>query len=79
MPMNWLRFGGNRYLGQGARNFAAAQAAGANINALGRNAGHYAHILHVGSPLPVALAVGVAHLMAAHRGLFANFTKLSHR
>ena len=39
MPINWLRFGGNRNLGQGARNFAAAQAAGANIHALGRNAG----------------------------------------
>ena len=65
-------------LGQRAHNLAAAQATGAHVLTLGGLAHHHANTLHVGCPLTPALTLGVAHLVAAHRGLGAYITKHSH-
>ena len=65
-------------LGQSALHIAAAQATGAHVHPLRRTVNHHADALHIGRPGTVALAVGVTHIVAVHRALFANLTKLSH-
>jgi hypothetical protein len=57
---------------------SVAQAAGANIQTHGTAVDHNAQLLHVRRPLPAALAVGMAHVVAGHQALFAHFTKLAH-
>ena len=64
--------------GQGTLHVAAAEAAGAHIQAPGLTVYQHAHALNVGSPDAVGLAVGVAYIVAAHRALFTNLTKFAH-
>ena len=66
-------------LGQSALHIAAAEAAGANIHPPGSSVHHNANALHIGSPDTMALAVGMADVVAVQRALFANLTILTHR
>ena len=75
-----MRVNSGIFLGlrQSALDLAAAKAAGANVHALGGAVDHHADALHIGRPGTMALAVGVADVVAVQRALLANLTKLSH-
>ena len=64
---------------QSALNLAATQAAGADVHMANGAVNVHADALGVRQPNAVALAVGVAHVVAAHSALLADFTDLSHR
>ena len=63
---------------QSALDLAAAQATGADVHVTNGAADGHANTLGVRQPNAVALAVGVADVVAAHSALLANFTNLSH-
>ena len=63
---------------QSTLDLAAAQATGANVHVTNGAADGHANTLGVRQPNAVALAVGVADVVAAHSALLANFTNLSH-
>ena len=63
---------------QGTLDLAAAQAASADVHVANGTADGHADTLGVRQPNAVALAVGVAHVVAAHGALLADFTNLSH-
>ena len=65
-------------LGQSALHIAATQATGAHVHPLRRTIDHHTNALHIGRPGAMALAVGVADVVAVQRALLANLTKLSH-
>ena len=65
-------------LGQRALHIAAAQATGAHVHPLRRAIDHNPDTLHIGRPDPMALAVGVADVIAVQRALFANLTNLTY-
>ena len=65
-------------LGQRTLHIAAAQATGAYVHPLCLTVDQNAHILHVGSPDAIGLAIGVADVVAAHGTLLAHFAKLAH-
>ena len=64
--------------GQRALHIAAAQATGANIQTLRLTIDHNANALYVRRPNAIGLAVRVAYIVAAHRALRTNLTKLAH-
>ena len=59
-------------------HFTTAQATGADVHVTNGAADGHANTLGVRQPNAVALAVGVADVVAAHSALLANFTNLSH-
>ena len=63
---------------QSALNLAAAQATSADVHVTNGAANGHANTLSVRQPNAVALAVGVADIVAADRALLADFTNLSH-
>ena len=63
---------------QSTLDLAAAQATGADVHVTNGAADGHANTLGVRQPNAVALAVGVADVVAAHSALLANFTNLSH-
>ena len=63
---------------QSTLDLAAAQATGANVHVTNGAADGHANTLSVRQPNAIALAVGVADVVAAHSALLANFTNLSH-
>ena len=63
---------------QSTLDLAAAQATGADVHVTNGAADGHANTLSVRQPNAVALAVGVADVVAAHSALLANFTNLSH-
>ena len=63
---------------QSTLDLAAAQATGADVHVTNSTADGHANTLGVRQPNAVALAVGVADVVAAHSALLANFTNLSH-
>ena len=65
-------------LGKSALNVTAAQATGAHVHPAGSAVHHHANALYIGRPDPVALAIGMADIIAIQRALFANLTILSH-
>ena len=65
-------------LGQSALHVAAAQAAGTDVHPLRGAIDHHADALHIGRPDAVALAIGMADIVAVQRAFFADLTKLTH-
>ena len=65
-------------LGERAHHVAAAQAAGADVHVANGTADGHADTLGVRQPNAIALAVGVADVVAAHSALLANLTNLTH-
>ena len=63
---------------QRALHLAATQATGAHVHVANSAANVHANALGVRQPNAVALAVGVADIVAAHRALLADLTNLSH-
>ena len=63
---------------QSTLDLAAAQATGADVHVTNGAADGHANTLSVRQPNAIALAVGVADVVAAHSALLANFTNLSH-
>ena len=63
---------------QSTLDLAAAQATGANVHMTNGAADGHANTLSVRQPNAIALAVGVADVVAAHSALLANLTNLSH-
>ena len=63
---------------QSALDLAAAQAAGANVHVTNSAVNGHADTLGVRQPNAIALAVGVADVVAAQSALLANFTNLTH-
>ena len=63
---------------QSTLDLAAAQATGADVHVTNSAADGHANTLSVRQPNAIALAVGVADVVAAHSALLANFTNLSH-
>ena len=63
---------------QSTLDLAAAQATSADVHVTNGAADGHANTLGVRQPNAVALAVGVADVVAAHSALLANFTNLSH-
>ena len=61
-------------LGQCALHIAAAQATGAHVHPLGGAIDHHANALHIGRPDAMALAVGMADVVAVQRALLTNLT-----
>ena len=59
-------------------DLAAAQATGANVHMTNGAADGHANTLSVRQPNAIALAVGVADVVAAHSALLANLTNLTH-
>ena len=76
--MRQLRFCVDMVLLQSTLDLAAAQATGANVHVTNSTADGHADTLGVRQPNAIALAVGVAHVVAAHGALLANLTNLSH-
>ena len=66
------------YLLHAADNLARTEATGADIHLARRAADHYVHLLHIGRPRALGLAVGVADKVSGHGALLAHFTKLTH-
>ena len=64
--------------GQSALHFAAAEATGAHIHPPGIAVHQNTNALHIGRPDAMALAVGMADIVAIQRALLANLTKLTH-
>ena len=63
---------------QSTLDLAAAQATGANVHVTNGAADGHANTLSVRQPNAIALAVGVADVVAGHSALLANLTNLSH-
>ena len=63
---------------QSTLDLAAAQATGADVHMTNGAADGHANTLSVRQPNAIALAVGVADVVAAHSALLANLTNLSH-
>ena len=63
---------------QRALNLAAAQATRADVHVANGTANGHADTLGIRQPNAIALAVGVADVVAAHGALLANLTNLSH-
>ena len=63
---------------QSALDLAAAQATGADVHVTNGTVDGHADTLRVRQPNAVALAVGVADVVAAQSALLANFTNLTH-
>ena len=63
---------------QSTLDLAAAQATGAYVHMTNGAADGHANTLSVRQPNAIALAVGVADVVAAHSALLANLTNLSH-
>ena len=63
---------------QSTLDLAAAQATGADVHVTNGAADGHANTLGVRQPNAVALAVGVADVVAGHSALLANLTNLSH-
>jgi len=63
---------------QSALDLAATQAARADVHMTNGAANGHADTLGVRQPNAIALAVGVADVVAAHGALLANLTNLSH-
>ena len=64
--------------GQSALHIAATQATGSYVHPLRLTIHQHTNALYVRSPNAVGLAVGVAHVVAAHHALLAYLTKLAH-
>ena len=65
-------------LGQCALHITAAQATSAHVHPLGGAIDHHTNALHIGRPDAMALAVGMADVVAVQRPLLADLTKLTH-
>ena len=63
---------------QSTLDLAAAQATGADVHMTNGAADGHANTLGVRQPNAIALAVGVADVVAGHSALLANLTNLSH-
>ena len=63
---------------QCALNLAAAQAASADVHVTNGTVNGHTDTLGIRQPNAIALAVGVADVVAAHGALLANLTNLSH-
>jgi len=63
---------------QSTLDLAAAQATGADVHVTNGAADGHANTLGVRQPNAIALAVGVADVVAGHSALLANLTNLSH-
>ena len=63
---------------QSTLDLAAAQATSADVHMTNGTADGHANTLSVRQPNAIALAVGVADVVAGHSALLANLTNLSH-
>ena len=61
-----------------ANDLAGTEATGANIHLLRPAVNDDVNALDVGRPATLGLAVGVAHVVAAHGAFRTNLTKLAH-
>ena len=61
-----------------ALDLAGTKAARAYVHFFRRTIHQYVYGLYVGSPSPLGLAVGMAHLVARHNALVAYFAILAH-